>query len=411
LFDEAFPADQIAPTWNHGNREFTIQDYLGFMLLALYVPTTDALRGLCKASELEEFKERYGCPRMNLASVSKAQAHVPEELLLPIIERLSAEVQTQARQAAQDGKKRNPGMDGPDAAQLGKFALRVVDSSVFEALPKMSWALFGAGRKRNDGRKTASVRFHVSFDPLGLCPLACAVTSATVDEKRKWKDIRKGKSAGDKPTVTEVEIGDRNFGSNYHLLSELTDDEINFVVRIKEASHLEIIEEIALSEEEKTAGIERHAWVRLGSGKKNRGHHRVRIIWLKRPDKVILLATNLESEDAEALIIAEMYRQRWQIELFFWWLKKIMKVGHWYAQSEKGVRIQLYLVMILALLLQLKTGSRPTKRMIELLHFYVQGMVSDRELIAGLKERAREADLARESSRKRYLAKKQAAGK
>jgi len=132
---------------------------------------------------------------------------------------------------------------------------------------------------------------------------------------------------------------------------------------------------------------------------------------LKRPDKVILLATNLESEDAEALIIAEMYRQRWQIELFFWWLKKIMKVGHWYAQSEKGVRIQLYLVMILALLLQLKTGSRPTKRMIELLHFYVQGMVSDRELIAGLKERAREADLARESSRKRYLAKKQAAGK
>ena len=88
-----------------------------------------------------------------------------------------------------------------------------------------------------------------------------------------------------------------------------------------------------------------------------------------------------------------------------------MKVGHWFAQSEKGVRIQLYLVMILALLLQLQTGTRPTKRMVELLHFYAQGLVSDTELIKGLKERAREADLARESSRKRYLAKKQAAGK
>ncbi len=64
-----------------------------------------------------------------------------------------------------------------------------------------------------------------------------------------------------------------------------------------------------------------------------------------------------------------------------------------------------------AMLLQLRTGTRPTKRMIELLHFYAQGMVSETEPVNGLKARAREADLARESSRKRYLAKKQAAQK
>lgn len=411
LFDQAFPIDKIPVTWKHGNRQFTIQDYLGFMLLALYVPTTDALRGLCKASELELFKERYGCPTMNLTSVSKSQAHVPDDLLLPIIAQLSEEVQAQARQTALEGNKTKRGATGPNAAQFGKFALRVVDSSVFAALPKMTWALFGAGMKRKDGKKNASVRFHVSFDPIGLCPLACAVTSAAIDEKRKWKDIRRAKSTKQKSLLTEVDIGDRNFSSNYTLLSQLTDDKYNFAVRMKEGAHLEVIEDLALSEEEKAAGIQRHAWVRLGSGKKNRKHHRIRVIWLERADKVILLATNLECEDAGACLIAEMYRERWQIELFFWWLKKIMKVGHWYAQSEKGVRIQLYLVMILALLLQLKTGSRPTKRMIELLHFYVQGMVSDKELIEGLKERSREADLARESSRKRYLAKKQAAGK
>jgi IS4 transposase len=101
---------------------------------------------------------------------------------------------------------------------------------------------------------------------------------------------------------------------------------------------------------------------------KNRGHHRVGIIWLERPGKVILLATNLAVEDAEGFVVAEMYRRRRRIELFFWWL-------------------------------------------IEPLHFHVQGMVGETELIAGLKARAREADLARESSRKRYLANKQAAGK
>ena len=411
MFESAFPSADIPATWRHGNRTFSIHDYLGFMLLGLYVPTCDSLRGLCKASELEQFKRRYGCFTMDLASVSKAQAHVPEEMLLPVIAQLSGEAQTQARQMARHGAAKEPQTTGPDAAQLGKYALRVVDSSVFAALPKMTWALFGAGKARKDGRKSASVRFHVSFDPVAMCPLACAATSAAVDEKQMWQKIRSGKSGTQEPEGPSVEVGDRNFGSNYTTLSQLTDEGVNFVVRMKEAAHLEILEELSISEEEKAAGIQRHAWVRLGSGRKNRRHHRVRIIWLERPDKVILLATNLTCEEAQALVVGEMYRQRWQIELFFWWLKKIMKVGHWLAESEKGVRIQLYLVMILALLLQIQTGARPTKRMIELLHFHVQGLVSDTELVNGLKSRAREADLARESSRKRYLAKKQAAQK
>lgn len=411
LFDAAFPAAELPATWSHGNRTFSIQDYLGFMLLGLYVPTCDSLRGLCRASELEEFKLRYRCFAMDLGSVSKAQAHVPEEMLLPIIAQLSGETRAQARQVVRQAGDFDPQGSCPDAAQLGKFALRVVDSSVFAALPRMTWALFGAGKARKDGRKTASVRFHVSFDPIALCPLACAVTSAAVDEKKRWRDIRADKSPAEDGSDPSVEIGDRNFGSNHETLHDLTEEGVNFVVRIKQATHLEVLEEIAVSEEEKAVGIQRHAWVRMGKSKKNRDHHRVRIIWLERPDKVILLATNLASEDAEASVVAEMYRQRWQIELFFWWLKKIVKAGHWFAQSEKGVRIQLYLVMILALLLQLQTGRRPTKRMIELLQFYVQGMVSETELVTGLKARAREADLARESSRKRYLASKQAARK
>ena len=411
LFEAAFPATELPPTWRHGNRTFSIQDYLGFMLLGLYVPTCDSLRGLCRASELGEFKRRYRCFAMDLASVSKAQAHVPEEMLLPVIARLSGETRAQARQAARQAGGAGPPTPCPAVAQLGKFALRVVDSSVFAALPAMTWALFGAGKARKDGRKTASVRFHVSFDPIALCPLACAVTSAAVDERKKWRDIRAGRSPAQDGGDPGVEIGDRNFGGNHQTLHDLTEEGVNFVVRIKQATHLEILEEIAVSGEEKAVGIQRHAWVRMGKSKKNRGHRRVRIIWLERPDKVILLATNLAVGDAEALVVAEMYRLRWQIELFFWWLKKIVKTGHWFARSEKGVRIQLYLVMILALLLQLQTGRRPTKRMIELLHFYVQGMVSETELIAGLKARAREADLARESSRKRYLAAKRAAGK
>jgi hypothetical protein len=282
---------------------------------------------------------------MDLASISKARAHVPEELLLPVIARLSAEARDRTNQTL--GNK--AGLQS--VGSFGGYIPRVVDSSVFAALPKMTWALFGAGMARKDGRKSASIRYHVSFDLIQLCPLSCAITAATVDEKKKWKDIRAGKSTTDPAPSPSVEIGDRNFGSNY------------------------------------------------------------RIIWLGRPDKPILLATNLPGENAPAAMVAEMYHHRWQIELFFWWLKKIMKVGHRLVQSEKGVRIQLYLVMILALLLQLQTGTGPTKRMIELLQFHVQGLASESELLEGLKKRAREADLARASSRKRYLAKKEQARK
>jgi len=248
LFEAAFPAAELPATWSHGNRTFSIMDYLGFMLLGLYVPTCDSLRGLCRASEFEEFRRRYRCTAMNLSSVSKAQAHVPEEMLLPIIAHRSGETRAQVQPSARQTDDVDPRSPCPDAAQLGKFALRVVDSSVFAALPRMTWALFGAGKARKDGKKSASVRFHVSFDPIALCPLACAVSSATVDEKKKWRDIRADKSPAQDGGNQSVEIGERNFGSNHKTLHDLTEEGVNFVVRIKQATHLEILEKIAVSE-------------------------------------------------------------------------------------------------------------------------------------------------------------------
>jgi len=148
LFEQAFPAERIAATWRHGNRAFTIHDHLGFILLALYVPTTDTLRRLCKASELELFKQRYRCLTMDLGSVSKAQAHVPEELLLPIIDQLTKEVRTQARQMAGNGNASSPVTLRSDAATLGKYALRVVDSSVFRCIAENDMGFVRGGQEK-----------------------------------------------------------------------------------------------------------------------------------------------------------------------------------------------------------------------------------------------------------------------
>ena len=47
-----------------------------------------------------------------------------------------------------------------------------------------------------------------------------------------------------------------------------------------------------------------------------------------------------------ALEIAELYRQRWQIELFFKWLKQHLKIKHFYGTSFNAVKIQVYVAII-----------------------------------------------------------------
>ena len=50
--------------------------------------------------------------------------------------------------------------------------------------------------------------------------------------------------------------------------------------------------------------------------------------------------------DLTALQVAELYHQRWQIELFFKWLKQHLKIKHFYGTSLNAVKIQVYVAII-----------------------------------------------------------------
>ena len=45
-------------------------------------------------------------------------------------------------------------------------------------------------------------------------------------------------------------------------------------------------------------------------------------------------------------MVAELYRSRWQIELFFKWLKQHLKIKKFWGTSENAVRIQIYCAII-----------------------------------------------------------------
>lgn len=54
----------------------------------------------------------------------------------------------------------------------------------------------------------------------------------------------------------------------------------------------------------------------------------------------LVLLTN--QFDLPALVIAELYRKRWQVELFFKWIKQHLRIRSFYGRSENAVRSQIW---------------------------------------------------------------------
>jgi hypothetical protein len=174
----------------------------------------------------------------------------------------------------------------------------------------------------------------------------------------------------------ETVVGDRYYGLEYGFLEELRQLGVSFVFRIRNKPRMEIVEELPLAEADRAAGVTWQGRVRLGE------HWRgepVRVVKVEVDGKELLLATDLE---IEAELIALIYRYRWQVELFFKWLKSILGCRHLLAESPEGVAIQIYSALIAALMLQRLTGKRPGKRAMELIRFYLLGYAELEEVVA-----------------------------
>ena len=67
--------------------------------------------------------------------------------------------------------------------------------------------------------------------------------------------------------------------------------------------------------------------------------------------KVLRILSN--DLDAKAQEIADLYKRRWAIELFFRWVKQTLKITHFLGVSENAIRIQIAVALIAFLLLRL----------------------------------------------------------
>lgn len=339
-------ARPATPSEEDPRRTLLAEDYFCAYLFAMLNPVMTSLRALCHASHCKKMRQVCSAP-ISPASFSAAQHLFAPEVLDQVVRTLASQVLGRSQ--------------GGDArVRQALQALTAVDGTLLRAVPRMAWA--------RSGGPAWAVRLHLHFSVLDQIPEAWTVTAGTVCERHVFRQ---------KIPSGAMVVADRYFGEPYALMKELQRRQVDFVIRLhNDAFMVRSGADKPLTEADGKAGVVWDRPVHLGT----RGQGpRLRVVRVESGGQVFLLATT--REDLSAELISLVYRQRWQIELFFKWIKTILNCRHWLAQSPAGATIQIYCVLIAALLLQLWTGHRPNRRAVESLRLYWSGWATAAELV------------------------------
>lgn len=329
-------------------RTLSIDDYFSLVLFAMFNPVIDTMRGLCYATTLEKVQRDVCSGPVSLASFSEAQHVYDPELLRNVMQQISLQAQ--------------PNFGDVRLKDLGK-ELAAVDGTLIPALSRMSWALWQDKNHR-------AAKFHVKFSVLRQTVLDATLTTGNGSEREELRKLLK---------PDEFYSGDRGYGADYSFLAEMRQAGSSFAIRIRNDAVMDDVQSLPLSDEDVKAGVVSDQWVNLG---KQWDGEPIRVVRIRDYDTELLIAT--DRADLPAELISLIYRYRWQIELFFKWIKCILGCRHLLAESPHGVAIQLYCACIVALMLTIATGRKPTKRHWELIQWYMSGVATLDELLTGL---------------------------
>src|SRR5437868_971869 len=216
-------------------------------------------------------------------------------------------------------------------------AVRLIDStSVRLSSLSEDWATFSAD--------VFGAKAHIIYDPNADRPIYFAVTPANVN------DITAAKALPIEAGATYVyDLGYYDYG----WWAQIDDVGGRFVTRLKKNTPFTVIRENHVPKEGNILS-DRIGYLpaRLAKSRKNPLQVPVRELQvIIDTGKVLRIVTN--DLDASAQEIADLYKQRWQIELFFRWVKQNLRIKHFIGVSENAVRIQIAVALIAFLILRM----------------------------------------------------------
>lgn len=251
--------------------------------------------------------------RSSLADANRERSHVFfDELFAALLARLPARLPRRMRQA-----------------------VRLIDSTSLR-LNRLSssWARFSNG--------VFGAKLHVVYDPHAARPVYFVVTKANVNDITPAKAITI--EAGG---VYVFDLGYYDFG----WWTLLDAQGCLIVTRFKKNTPLEIVAENKVPKDSNILSDRiGHLAQRLAFSRKNPFQDPVREIRVRiQGGKILRLFTN--DLNAPAQEIADLYKSRWEIELFFRWIKQALRIKRFLGASENAVRIQIAIALIAFLLL------------------------------------------------------------
>jgi hypothetical protein len=190
-------------------------------------------------------------------------------------------------------------------------------------------------------RAKGGVKAHVLLDHDDYLPSWVLITEA------KQHDIKPARLLSLNPG--SIVAMDRGY-NDFDLFGTWTSSGVFFVTRLKEGTVYEVVESRTLPEK---SNIRADEIIRLTSDRaQEKCPHQLRrvVVWDEPNQREIVLLTN--HLEFGATTIAAIYKDRWEVELFFKALKQNLKVKTFVGTSENALRIQIWTALIAILLLK-----------------------------------------------------------
>jgi hypothetical protein len=214
-----------------------------------------------------------------------------------------------------------------------KNKLYSMDATVIDlCLEIFDWAKF----RRTKG----AIKLHLLLDHDGCLPCFASITEGRIHEIRVARTL-------DWPPGSIVAM-DRGY-VDYALLDSFQDRGVFFVTRLKDNAKFTTEAELSAPR----AGILADEMINLpGSGQNHSPMRLMRrvVVWDAIAGRELVLLTN--NMKLAASTIAAIYKQRWQIELFFKAIKQNLKIKTFVGTSSNAVHIQIWTALIAILLLK-----------------------------------------------------------
>ena len=222
--------------------------------------------------------------------------------------------------------------------------VRLIDGTYIQASSRMkSW--LGTYKEK------VALKLHFVHDPRADQPVFFAVTPARINDITAAKEL-----LPIEPGVTYV--FDRGY-YDFRWWSCLHEANCRFVTRLKLNTPLHNVERRAIEPgtniiADETAELPG----RTAASRQNPFPYRGRLVTVRLDTgKELRLFTN--DLDSPAVDIAALYRERWQIELFFRWIKQNLRITRFIGTSENAVRIQVAVAMIAYVLVRMVLNAQP----------------------------------------------------